>query len=266
MYARGSNRNKAAVSESNNPRRLRRWQLKILRTATTELTDADWDELLALYTQTYEILLADLQASVRGKSFLYRVYERATGRLVGAAAYAAFPIEVPGKGRIVVFYAGDIVLRPEIRGAGLIQEMGLGGVIREVLRDPWTPKYLYAIALTHKLYRSVASMFQDYWPRHDRETPPEILEIMERVGRRVDQNRWRSATELLQIPRRGRQEQLAVPEEQLADPVIRFFIDKNPTYLQGTCLPIMMPLDARNLASVVRTLVARRSARTRPRA
>lgn len=230
-----------------------------------ELTDADWDELLTLYTQTYEILLADLQASVRGKSFLYRVYERVTGRLVGAAAYAAFPIEVPGKGRIVVFYAGDIVLRPEIRGAGLIQEMGLGGVIRELLRDPWAPKYLYAIALTHKLYRSVASMFQDYWPRYDRETPPEILEIMERVGQRVDQNRWRSATELVQIPRRGRQEQLAVPEEQLADPVIRFFIDKNPTYLQGTCLPIMMPLDVRNLSSVLRTLVARRGARTRRR-
>ena len=248
------------MSPTEAPRRLRRWQVRIERTAVAELTDDDWSELLGLYAQIYAITLADLQRTVGRRTLLHRVYERATGRLVGAAAYGAFRLEVPGRGRILVFSGGDLVLLPEARGLGLMQEMGLVGVLRETLRDPWLPRYLFVGAISYKLYRTLASTFRDYWPRYDRATPPEILEVLEQAGARVCGAAWRGASEPVPTGRWAHRGLLEVPEASLADPVIRFFVERNPTHLEGTVLPMLLPLDARNLVSVARKLVAQRRA------
>lgn len=229
--------------------------MKIVRTPTAAVSDREFEELLAFYRLVYEITPESLEGSLKGRSVLHRVYERATGRLVGSAAYGVRRFELPGGRRATVFNAGDIVLLPEARGVGLMEEMGLTGVLREVLADPWSPKYLFSVALTYKLYRAVSRMFKAYWPRHDAPTPPDILALMEDAGRHFYRDAWAGPENPVAVGRRGNRGLLEVPASAANDPVVRFFVEQNPTHLDGTALPLLTPLDARNLAAVLRSLV-----------
>jgi hypothetical protein len=238
--------------------RLRRWDVKIVRTPTAAVSDRERDELLAFYRLVYDITPESLECSLNGRSVLHRVFERTTGRMVGSAAYGVRRFELPGGRRATVFNAGDIVLLPEARGVGLMEEMGLTGVLREILEDPWTPKYLFSVALTYKLYRAVSRMFRDFWPRFDAPTPPEILALMDDAGRHFYQDVWTGPLNPVVGDRRGNSDSglLEVPAAALNDPTVRFFVERNPTHLEGTALPLLTRLDARNLTAVLRSLVS----------
>lgn len=244
--------------------RLRRWEVKIARTPTAALSDRDFADLLTFYREVYEIEPESLASSLNGRSVLHRVYERKTGRLVGSAAYGVKRFELSPGRHAAVFNAGDIVLLPEARGLGLMEEMGLIGVLREVLKDPRSPKYLFSVALTYKLYRAVSRMFVDYWPRFDAPTPPDILALMDDAGRHFYRDAWAGPSGVVAAGRRGHQGLLAVPANAMDDPAVRFFVERNPTHLDGTALPILTRLDARNLAAVLRSLVVRPRSRHVP--
>lgn len=237
--------------------RLRRWEVTIVRTPTAELSGREFEELLAFYRQVYQISPESLESSLSGRAVLHRVYERSTRRMVGSAAYGVKRFELPGGRRAAIFNAGDIVLLPRARGIGLMEEMGIKGVLREVLRDPRTPKYLFAAALSHSLYRAVSRMFVDYWPRHDAQTPPELLALMDEAGRHFYRDVWKGPMNAVAVGRQGHRGVLEIPATALKDPAVRFFVERNPTHLDGTALPILARLDARNLAAVLRSFVSR---------
>ncbi|MBK8263479.1 MAG: hypothetical protein IPK80_19320 [Nannocystis sp.] len=200
------------------PRRLPRRKLVIQQTPTQELGEGDWAELLPFFRATYEIDTDGLKASVLNRTHLIRVRERASGRLVGTTAFGVAPVTIPNGESARVFYAGDVLLLPNLRGSGLVQEMAARVVLAELLRHPFTTHYGFGVALTHYAYLGVVRSFADAWPRRGRETPPEIRFVMDTVGRMAYSQTWRSADESVAVGRRGRGRDLVISEEMMGSP------------------------------------------------
>ncbi len=237
--------------------RLSRWQVKIVRTATTALSNDDWEDLTGLFNQVYEVEPETVRRSVSGKRAVYRAYHRSTGRLVGAAASGVIRVELPSGERATLFAGGDTVFLPEARGIGLLQQMGLSEFVRLVARDPWSPKYLFGLVMTYKLYRMIDRTFLDYWPRYDCTIPEQIRVLMETAGPQLFGEDWRGAEQPVEADRRGRGDVLEIPKALMANPAIRFFADRNPRYLAGDALPVLIRLDARNVGALVQSSLGR---------
>ncbi len=236
-------------------KRLARWQLSVEQTTTDRLTAGDWAELLPFFQATYAIDQAGLEASISNRTHLVRVRERGGGRLVGTTAYGITDVTTGQGERVRVFYAGDVLLRPQLRGSGLVQELAARVVLAEMLRYPLVPHYGFGVALTHYMYLGVIRSFTDAWPRRGTEIPADIRLIMDSVGRKAYPDTWRGPSEPVAVGRRGRERELVIGESMLADPDVRYFVEHNPDYARGTALPFMVKIDAKNLASLsVRSL------------
>lgn len=231
-------------------RPLPRWKLAIQQTPTQELVERDWAELLPFFRATYEIDMEGLKASILNRTHILRVRERASKRLVGTTAFGVAAVTLPNGDSARVFYAGDVLLAPNLRGSGLVQEMAARVVFAELLRHPFTTHYGFGVALTHYMYLGVVRSFSDAWPRCERETPPEIRFVMETVGRLAYAQTWRSADEPVAVGRRGHGRDLVISETMMRAPDVRFFVEKNPDYSRGTALPFMVKIDAKNLAAL----------------
>lgn len=234
-----------------------RWRLSLTHTPTHSLDEHDWHELLAFFRASYEIDSATVRRRVMTKTHLFRVRERANGRLVATTSTGVMKIPMPGGGSARVFFGGDSLIVPELRGSGIMQEFAIRTVLRDLREDPWAERYGFGVALTHLMYRALVRSFQDVWPRPGGEMKPEQRHIMDVLGRHMYQEHWHGPERPIEADRIGREPALVMSDESLSDPIVRFFMDRNPSYPR-TALPVLMKLDARNLASVLRRLVRKR--------
>jgi hypothetical protein len=235
--------------------RLRRWQVKLSQKPTASLTETEWDELLALFQHAYSLSMDNLQQSIRGRSNIYLVRERATGRLLGSNTTGVMEVEVHGRKRRVI-YGGDACFRPECRGLGMLQEMGILELANEVIRHPFAERYLFGIAL-YKMYLAGVRSFIDVWPRIGVKTPDDLLALMEIVGSHMYEGSWNGPTKPMIGGRLGTQEVIAIPPEMMSDPDVRFYAECNPTYLQGSALPCLIRLDMRNAVALLKRFISR---------
>lgn len=231
-------------------RSLSRWKRSVQRTPTNELDERDWAELLAFFRGTYDLEMAGLKGSVASRPYILRVRERASGRLVGTTSFGVAAVTLPSGATARVFHGGDTLVLPNMRGSGLVQEMAVRIVLAELCTHPRTPHYAFGFALSPVMYVGVARSFVDTWPRRNCDMPPEVRVIMDSLGRRTHPETWRSADEPIPVARRGRGDELAVPDKLLGAPDVRFYLEKNPGYAEGMALPFVFKLDARNLAGL----------------
>jgi hypothetical protein len=235
-------------------RRLSRVQVRITRTAVNELSKADWDELVRLYQSVYDVDPETIKKSINNRTTAYRAFERSTGRLVGIAVCGVMRLEVPGHGPATVFNSGDTLMAPEARGLGLMQQAGIWEWLRELAHDPRTTKYVFGLAGTYRMYRTISRMFIDYWPRHDCSIPAPMHTLMDEAGSRAFGDAWRGPEQPVISGRRDHAGvAFEIPPAELDDDAIRFFVQRNPNYLQGDAIPVLMRMDARNFWSLAQT-------------
>lgn len=198
---------------------------------------------------------------------LYR--DTTSGRVVGTTTLDIVDLDHEGR-RVRVLYTGAVVIDAEARGRGLLQRAGLASVWRHGL---WTTRsvYWFCECDNFRAYRSSMG-YARAWPRRDVETPPVERRLYEALCRRLFGETWSPETGTC-APIEGRVLKRAVaqatPEVLAADPDVAYFVERNPGYLRGEALPILVPLDALNWLALGRTMAgfgprARRVAPGRP--
>lgn len=245
------------------PTRLKRWQLTVERTPSSDVPDDAWPELLEQHRTVFDISMEALQRSVRSKQHLYRVRERATGRLVGVCTSGVRWVDLADGRRVRAMYGGDAVFFPEIRGAGILQELGVRELVAELLRHPLSRHYMFGGALTYKMYLAIARTFPGVVPRRGAEVPPELHAVMETVGPVMYGALWRGVGHPVDVQRRPHAGQVEITAAELADPDVAFYAERNPTYAEGTALPLVIPLDWPNVRALLRKLLGVRLGRRR---
>lgn len=172
-----------------------------------------------LAPKSHVILLVDgRDGSVQGFSTL-EVYDR-----------------VIGDRRVVVVYSGDTVVTRPYWGQTVLQRAFLAFVMGRKIAHPLVPVYWFLISKGYKTYLLLARNFPEHWPRHDRPTPPWQSQVLDTLAREKFGTEWKPNLGVLQHPDPlGKLKEGIAPVEdsQLRFPDIRFFVERNPGYVDG---------------------------------
>ncbi|MDP2316981.1 MAG: hypothetical protein Q8P41_29075 [Pseudomonadota bacterium] len=179
---------------------------------------------------------------------LYR--DRATGAVRGTTTLDILDVEHEGRS-LRVLYTGAVVLDATVRGRGLLQRAGATSFLRfglATLRDV----YWFCECDSFRGYRASLA-FAEGWPRRGPAPAPASVRLYESLCQRVFGTSWNPETGVCapiaaRLPKRHEAE--VSSEELRTDDDIAYFVERNPGYLHGEALPVLVPLDIPNLLSL----------------
>jgi len=168
------------------------------------------------------------------------------GAPLGYAALHFYELEIDGQPATVL--RTELGYTRALRGRNPAGRFGVSTVVGYVARNPRRLMYFLGCPVHPTTYLAAARWSPKYWPRYDQPTPAKetalIHELAERFGlevvgddplvRRVG---W--------ITRQTESERAYWASNRR--PEVRFYLDRNPGYLDGHGLLLFAPLDMRNL-------------------
>ncbi|MBI5507241.1 MAG: hypothetical protein HY903_00685 [Deltaproteobacteria bacterium] len=169
------------------------------------------------------------------------------GVLQGFSTLARYSLAACGR-RYQIVFSGDTIVDPRYWGQTALQLAFYRYVLATKLRCPWRPLYWFLITKGYRTYLLLSRNFLEYWPRHDRPTPPEVGALLAAVAGGRFPAAWRPALGILRFAAaRGRLKESVAPitPELLRHADIRFFVAKNPGHAAGDELCCLGRIDLR---------------------
>jgi len=221
-----------------------------------------WSLYRAHYARAEEArFLADLD----DKQEVIVVRDAVDGSLQGFTTLKTYAHEVDGR-RLRILFSGDTIIAAPYQGQTALQRAFVRYLMRLVVRHPREPIYWFLISKGYKTYLLLSRNFLEYWPRHDRPTPPRAAAILASLARDRFGEAYRPDTGTLRFDPPGpRLEDWVAPLEPraLAHPDVRFFVDKNPGWADGDELCCIGRVDLAIGLNYLRRLLLRRVRRAR---
>ncbi len=222
-----------------------------------ELSAADADALFALHAAHYEGADPEqfrrdlfekhwviLLRAETGPGAACRIVGFSTQKLVDARAACG----------VRALFSGDTVIHREYWGTQQLVRAWcrLAGALLACERE--TPLYWFLISKGHRTYLYLPLFFREFYPRHDRPTPPEIQRVMDHLaGTRYPAEYDPGAGLIRPAPAasdRLRPELDGAPQRG-HNPHVAYFVARNPDYRRGTelvCLARVAPENMRGAA------------------
>ena len=153
-------------------------------------------------------------------------------------------------GRPVDLFRAVAAMAPEYRGGGSTLGFGMMLAVKRKLRHPLRPCY-YIGALVHpSSYYLFAKNAADIWPRHDRDTPPDIRALIAKLAETTGIDITDATHPFVTfdgVPTRQDAGEAAFWRDH-PRPEVQLFLKLNPRYSEGYGLVTLVPLTWKNLA------------------
>lgn len=231
-------------------------RLRIQRRPVAQLSPSEWDTLWRFAQDYTEGSEEAFRRSLQSKRYVVLIEKDA--RLAGLGAVDIYPISHQGS-TIYIIYSGNLLFAPGLRGQSIVQREGFRAYLETKLRHPLSQVWLFYDTFSYKTYLMLPNNFEEYWPRYDRPTPPDILDLLDRLGAHRYGPDWDPERGICRRGQRRLKEGVASisPELRAENPHVRFFYERNPGYDQGDMLAVLIPLGARNWLQVLRRALQR---------
>lgn len=176
--------------------------------------------------------------------------ETCDGEIVGFSTFMLLDLPIDGR-KVKAVFSGDTTVLPDFRTSGGIG-VELGRYFMKALETfPEHEIYYVLISKGWRTYKVPPFFFKEFSPKHDSPTPTQDKAVMDAFGavkypRDYDPDKglimFSKETQRL-IP--GSIDAVPPPEPDLHT---KFFLKKNPTYLSGTELVCVAPVNEGNFA------------------
>ena len=224
-------------------------------TASTRLDEAGRDEMFALLSRHFEgVSFERFGRDLEEKHWVLRVSR--DGRLVGFSTLRIVQrLDLGGPMHVV--YSGDTIVEPDAWGAPVLARAWIALVRRLQATVPDTPWYWLLLSSGFRTYRHLPLFWRQFWPRHDRATPPEAASLLTAFARGQYGRAFDEAAGLVRFPepQRLRGPLATVPAGRLGDPHVRFFLERNPEHRRGDELVCLTEVSESNLTAAGRRMV-----------
>jgi hypothetical protein len=203
--------------------------------STVPVADVDAatrDAAYALFSAAYDG--ADrgrFDRDLAAKQLLILLRERTSGALKGFSSVA---LESLGGGTLV--FSGDTAIDPEYWGTKQLQREFSRLLLRLKLRRPHRRVYWLLLSKGYKTYLMLVRSCPRSVPRHDRPEAAELRRLLDEATARRFPSQYDPSrgTVRYEPPRERVRAGLAgVDERLLADPHVRFFMERNPRHAEG---------------------------------
>jgi hypothetical protein len=217
------------------------------------LGDADTRTLFALFARHYEhVDRARFAADLAEKDCVIVLRERGAGVIRGFSTQQVLSFSVDGE-PLRALFSGDTIIEPAFWGD---QELVRGwcrfaGTVRA--SSPGVRLFWFLISKGYRTYLYLPLFFRRYLPAPGVSPTPFEQAAIDTLAEMKFAPYYRRDSGLLEFPdRRGNLTPAlaAVPEGRRADPRVRFFLERNPTYAIGTELVCLAEISPGNMRSI----------------
>ncbi|MEZ6103129.1 MAG: hypothetical protein R3E01_29655 [Pirellulaceae bacterium] len=219
------------------------------RAHAANLTIAEQDEMFDLFARYYQpVDRGRFERDLSRKQWVIQLRHAETGKLCGFSTQVL--VQAPALGGVThALFSGDTIVDPEHwNETALVREWGR---LAMELRDEVAPEplYWYLISKGYRTYRFLPVFFREFYPRRDRETPGDVQEILDALGRQLfcsgyDAQRGIVVGNPQKERLRAGVADITDARRQNAD--IRFFAEANPGHAEGDELCCLARLDVEN--------------------
>lgn len=233
-------------------------------TATKHLSEGEVDALWQVYQQTFDAERSAFDAAVRKADEVLRFHDAASGALVGMTLVRAWPTEHAGR-TIRVLWTGAVCIQPEYRGQNAIQQSGLWRLARERVRHPLTELWWFWDTFSYKSYLLCPRNLAQYTPKRGEVAGAWEQGLLDQLCREHDPAGYDGERRILRSTGKKLRAGVAELTPDHPDAHVQYFLQQNPGHAEGDRIPVLVPLNARNVVSIV-TASVRRATRGRRRA
>lgn len=234
---------------------------------TLRLTAADREQMFDLLLKNFSgVDRATFDADLDEKNRVILIREH--GELYGFSTFLYYTTRYRDE-RLGIVYSGDTIIEPDARGTLELPRTWIRAV-RETAAGYRTDRQFWLLIVSgFRTYRFLPVFWKDFYPRHDRQIPPEAQDLLhhlatQRFGKLFDTDR---GTVKFPRPQMLRESLAALPASRLSDPHVRFFERANPGWRNGDELVCLTEISDTNLTPAGRRMVfARRAPDARRRA
>jgi len=222
---------------------------------TAELIGTERDTMFALYDFYYEggdpsVFKRDLD----GKDYVV-VMRDPENTIRGFSTLAVYS-ETRNNAQVRVIYSGDTIIDKMYWGQNQFSRAWISFAGGVKAQHPELPLYWLLIVKGHRTYRYLSLFSNNYFPRHDRETPSDIQELMHYLAKRRFGQAYDESSGLIRFsePRSFLSPEIAqIPSKDCHRPEVKYFLQRNPQYYEGDELLCLCELKAENLTKLARS-------------
>jgi hypothetical protein len=180
----------------------------------------------------------------------------ASGRVKGFSTMMLVRAEVDGR-PVAAVYSGDTIVDREHWGESILSRLWSGQAFDLASRLPEEPIYWFLLSSGYKTYRFLTTFFEEFYPTHERETPPEVKRVMEALASARFPDRFDSEAGVVHPENAAplRPGVADVTDRRLADPHVAFFVRANPGHARGDELVCLTELATENLTPAGRRML-----------
>jgi len=191
--------------------------------------------MFRIFNENFDGASMDIfERDLRSKNWVILLQDGETHELEGFSTLALYETEFNGQPLSVV-YSGDTIIRREYWGTPELPRSWIHTVL-EKSANMTQPLYWLLISSGYKTYRFLTVFYQEFFPRYDQPTPPEMQAIMEHLARQrfgLDYHCEAGVVRFKDGATPLRDGVAEVTDERLQDPHVAFYISKNPGYVNG---------------------------------
>lgn len=187
--------------------------------------------MLAIYQQSYKCTWEEFLEK-KDSIDLYATYVDA-GQIVGFTGMCYKKITVDGK-NYMAMYVGQTVIPAAYRGKSLIQKTIIKLLFRHYVSHPFTRLVIWNNAVTYRPYLIMAKGLKDYYPHLDKTHSGHYKNIQDTLGDIYYRKYYIPETGLVKKDVNVMEaHEVNYTAKELADPHIRYYLERNPGSAQG---------------------------------
>ncbi len=174
------------------------------------------------------------ERDLNGKNWVILLCDGRTGELEGFSTLALYEAEFRG-GPLSVVYSGDTIIRREYWGTPELPRSWVRTVLEKSAGMP-QPLYWLLISSGYKTYRFLTVFYREFFPRYDREIPPEMQGLMDHLAVERFGPEYQPDPGIVRFERGALALRGGIAEvtpERLHNPHIAFYISRNPGHSAG---------------------------------
>ncbi|MEL6588546.1 MAG: hypothetical protein AAFQ68_00615, partial [Bacteroidota bacterium] len=211
------------------------------------------EQMWELYSQYYHYSKETFMERIPRNDH-YALYYKGE-QLVGFTGLRITPFRFDSRWRMTIYF-GQTIVHKAFRGRALIQKTGF-----ELLRRYWyyflfAKVYFWCDALTYKAYLVFARTLEEYYPNPSHHRPNAIEKLMHHIGEKHYGECYQAHTGTIQKPTKYVADPSTdIKSPDLSNPLIAFYQQRNPGYVDGNGLLTLAPVNAQNIWLLARRVV-----------
>lgn len=224
------------------------------------------DRMFALMTEHFEgVSRTTFERDLGEKQWVVVLRDRQTGEIQGFSTLMLLDACVGGVPVRAVF-SGDTIVHRDYWGEPELATVWGNFVLSLIGSQGGVRFYWFLISKGYRTYKFLPVYFERFFPRHDQQTPEFERLLIQELAERKFPGQFRPSEGVIRFDQpkdRLRPSLAEVGDLRLADPHIRFFLERNPGYVNGDELACVAELSLDNLKPIARRILMR-AARNAP--